>query len=209
MKCEQRANRRQKIVTILFRDTLKLSVRSSQRDTGFEPAGDAAIAAALSAVGIHLKRNPDRGLSIEQFGVEVSPQDSDDDIFFTVERDALPDNARVAREPTGPDRVAQDNDVSTIGTILLFPKCAAVENRSVEEPEKVRAHANRRELLGIGTVRQIHELTPMRRNALKNVRLLMPDEEVLRRAGGVHPAREGQHELYKAVSLRNVQRLED
>ena len=80
---------------------------------------DAQMVAPRPSLSSHvvLQRRPDLGRGRQDI-LEAARHDADDQVAAVVELDLSADDGRIAAEAPPPERVAQDHDVGSVGTIV-------------------------------------------------------------------------------------------
>src|SRR5579859_4430624 len=93
----------------------------------------------VGAVGIDLEWHPEVRFGIS---VELTAQNADHSVGLVAELNAGADDVLVAAEFPLPQAVAEDDNVTSVGRVLLRREGAAQHDRRSEEAEVCFAHVN-------------------------------------------------------------------
>src|SRR6267142_419651 len=144
----------------LLAGCLELCLGLLQCDPGFQPARRLKVMALIAGVRIELERHKDFGCRTEFTDIESRANDSNHNIGITAQGNGLTYDSRIARETSGPQTVADQGNLFTIGKILFFAECAASQNGRAEEFEIIGGYLPRPELLDKLAPRIVHDTNP-------------------------------------------------
>src|SRR5882762_3632822 len=144
----------------LLAGCLELCFGLLQCDPGFQPARRLKVMALIAGVRIELERHKDFGCRTEFTDIESRANDSNHNIGITAQGNGLTYDSRIARETSGPQTVADQGNLFTIGKILFFAECAASQNGRAEEFEIIGGYLPRPELLDKLAPRIVHDTNP-------------------------------------------------
>ena len=130
--------RLRKLFCELARDGVEIALCLRERDAGLQPSEHAQEMAAV--IRELLRRQPER--QIDLIGrvreVKSAREDADDGVRLVVEMNRLADDGGIGRKPIGPERVAEQHDVSAARTLFLGGEHSPEERLDLQEPEQRR-----------------------------------------------------------------------
>ena len=110
-------------------------------------------------------------------------------IGLSVELNVVADDVAISAEPALPQTVTQHNHVAAVGTVFRRGESAARDHGRAENRKIIRGYMHALHLLGLIVAGQVQSgaAAVVRRNLLKNSRLLPPDLNLGTFAPGKEP----------------------